>query len=82
MNETRCHQLINQAISLFALDLSNMIVLTEAATGYYMLTPLIAALAGAERVPPAAARAAVLPTRRHRPAGGAAVRPVEAVGKA
>jgi hypothetical protein len=32
------------------LDLKGLHVLTEAATGYYILTPLIAALAGADRV--------------------------------
>jgi hypothetical protein len=50
INELRCRKLIERAISTFELELSDRIVLTEAATGYYMLTPLIAALAGAERV--------------------------------
>jgi len=50
MNERRCHKLITQAIGCFGLDLSGRVVLTEAATGYYILTPLIAALAGAKQV--------------------------------
>ena len=50
MNEIRCRHLIKQAIDVFALDLSGLVVLTEAASGYYSLTPLIAALAGADRV--------------------------------
>ena len=50
MNEARCLRLTQDAIEKFALQLSGLTVLTEAATGYYALTPLIAALAGAERV--------------------------------
>ncbi len=50
MNEHRCRRLIESAVAKFALDLSGLVVLTEAATGYYILTPLIAALAGAHRV--------------------------------
>lgn len=50
MNEARCLRLIQSAIATFELDLSGLVVLTEAATGYYMLTPLIVALAGANRV--------------------------------
>lgn len=46
----RCRRLIENAIATFQLDLSGWVVLTEAATGYYILTPLIAALAGAENV--------------------------------
>jgi hypothetical protein len=38
------------AIQTFSLDLQGLRVLTEAATGYYSLTPLIAALAGARQV--------------------------------
>jgi len=49
-NEDRCKKLVNNAINTFALDLSGLIVLTEAATGYYLLTPVIAAIAGAKRV--------------------------------
>jgi len=50
MNEVRCRRLIDRAIATFELNLSGWVVLTEAATGYYMLTPLIAALAGADCV--------------------------------
>jgi len=50
MNLTRCRRLIDGAIATFELDLSSRVLLTEAATNYYMLTPLIAALAGAEQV--------------------------------
>jgi len=50
INEYRCRRLIKEAIKTFNLDLSGLIILTEAATGYYVLTPLIAALAGAEKV--------------------------------
>jgi hypothetical protein len=50
MHETRCRRLIQEGMSTFSLDLSGWIVLTEVATGYYELTPLIAALAGAKRV--------------------------------
>lgn len=50
MNELRCHRIIQQALKKFDLDLSHLRVLTEAATGYYILTPLIAATADAEKV--------------------------------
>lgn len=50
MNELRCRRLIQQALKKFNLDLSGLRILTEAATGYYMLTTLIAALADAENV--------------------------------
>jgi len=50
MNHIRIHGLIENAIHTFSLDLHGIQVLTEAATGYYVLTPLIAALAGADRV--------------------------------
>jgi hypothetical protein len=50
MNEARCRRLIAQALTTFDLNLSGLRVLTEAATGYYILTPLVAALAGAEQV--------------------------------
>jgi hypothetical protein len=49
-NEIRCRRLVEGAIGQFSLNLQDHIVLTEAATGYYILTPLIAALAGAKRV--------------------------------
>ena len=50
MNEARCKRLARQAIADLSLDLEGLCVLTEAATGYYALTPLLAALAGAEHV--------------------------------
>jgi hypothetical protein len=46
----RILQLIGERIAHFRLDLAGLTVLTEAATGYYRLTPVIAALAGADRV--------------------------------
>ncbi len=46
----RVSRLIRDAIARFELDLTDMTVLTEAATGYYASTPVIAALAGAKRV--------------------------------
>ncbi len=45
MRESR---LINNAISNFNLDLRGLTVLTEAASGHYVWTPIIAALSGAE----------------------------------
>ena len=39
-----------QRIALLGLDLSGLTVITEAATGYYASTAVIAALAGARRV--------------------------------
>lgn len=50
MNEIRAQQLVRQAIKTFSLDLHGLVVLTEAASGLYALTPLIAACAGADRV--------------------------------
>jgi hypothetical protein len=50
MNELRIRRLIDKSISTFRLDLKDTIILTEAATGYYILTPIIAAIAGAEKV--------------------------------
>jgi len=44
--------------------------------------PVSARLAGTQRVPAAAAGAAILPARRHRAACGTAVRPVEGVAEA
>lgn len=49
-NTDRCLKLIHQSLCTFGLDLEGLTVLTEAASGYYMLTPFIAALAGAARV--------------------------------
>lgn len=50
LNEQRCRRLVDSAIEKFSLDLSGLVVLTEAASGNFSLTPLIAAVAGAERV--------------------------------
>jgi hypothetical protein len=47
---TRIDALVDRAIADFELDLSGLVVLTEAASGPYLHTPLLAALAGAERV--------------------------------
>lgn len=49
-DQNRCYRLIQEATRIFDLNLSGWVILTEAATGYYVLTPLIAALAGAKRV--------------------------------
>jgi len=49
-NEARCRRLIDEAINTLSLNLRGNIVLTEAATGYYALTSMIAALGGAEYV--------------------------------
>ena len=39
---------IREAVKRLELDLSGKVVLTEAATGAYIVTPVLAALAGAE----------------------------------
>jgi hypothetical protein len=44
----RIRRLLTETIKLFDLDLRGMTVLTEAASGNYYVTPLIAALAGAK----------------------------------
>ena len=50
INRHRCRRLIEGAIESLSLDLSGLVVLTEAASGNFSLTPMIAALAGADRV--------------------------------
>lgn len=50
MNIKRIEKLIGDAIDIYDLDLSGLIVFTEAASGNYVVTPLIAALAGSDRV--------------------------------
>jgi hypothetical protein len=50
MNENRVRRLVDESITTFNLDLSGLTVLTEAATGYYVLTPIIAAIANANKV--------------------------------
>lgn len=47
---SRVRRLVRDAIARFELDLTDLTVLTEAATDYYALTPVIAALAGAKQV--------------------------------
>ncbi len=49
-NPTRLVKLINNAITFLRLDLSGLTVLTEAASGPYVATPVIAAVAGAKHV--------------------------------
>lgn len=46
----RVEALMRHSIRVFSLDLGKFVVLTEAASGFYALTPLIAALAGAKTV--------------------------------
>ncbi|RKU06098.1 hypothetical protein C6502_21675 [Candidatus Poribacteria bacterium] len=50
MNVKRIEKLIPDAIDTYDLDLSGLTVFTEAASGNYVVTPLIAALAGSDRV--------------------------------
>lgn len=50
MNYERARWLVAKARERLELDLSGMVVLTEAATRYYALSPLIGAQAGAEKV--------------------------------
>ncbi|MYE91551.1 hypothetical protein F4X33_21435, partial [Candidatus Poribacteria bacterium] len=50
MNIERIEKLINNAIDTYDLNLSGLTVFTEAASGNYVVTPLIAALAGSDRV--------------------------------
>lgn len=50
LNPRRVISLIEQAIDVLELDLSGLSVVTEAASGPYVVTPVIAARAGAERV--------------------------------
>ncbi len=50
LNPFRLLSLIQKQISFLQLDLSGLTVLTEAASGSYVVTPVIASLAGAKRV--------------------------------
>ena len=50
MNIKRIEKLIGNAIDTYDLDLSGLTVFTEAASGNYVVTPLIAALAGSDQV--------------------------------
>jgi hypothetical protein len=46
-DEQRCHKLVEESVRKFDLDLSGLTILTEAATGYYAMTAMIAGRAGA-----------------------------------
>ena len=50
LNLHRCRRLAEEAIDRFSLDLRGLVILTEAATNYFSLTPMVAAMAGADRV--------------------------------
>jgi hypothetical protein len=50
MSERRTWRVIDQAIDAMAVDLGGLVVYTEAASGPYLWTPLLAARAGAEHV--------------------------------
>ncbi len=50
LNPHRLVSLMRQAVERCDLQLQNAIVLTEAATGAYAVTPVVAAMAGAEKV--------------------------------
>jgi len=49
-NPLRVVDLIRDTISFLDLDLTGLVILTEAASGPYVVTPVIAALAGAKKV--------------------------------
>lgn len=49
-NPLRLKRLIRETIDFLKLDLSGLTVLTEAASGPYVVTPIIAAMAGAKKV--------------------------------
>lgn len=49
-NPIRLKNLIREAIAFTELNLSGLVVLTEAASGPYVVTPVVAALAGADEV--------------------------------
>ena len=46
----RINKILNQCINRFNLDLTDLTVLTEAATGPYLYSPVMAALGGAGKV--------------------------------
>jgi hypothetical protein len=50
LNNLRMLRLVRAAVERCRLDLRGAVVLTEAATGAYVVTPVLAALAGADRV--------------------------------
>src|SRR5256885_16892305 len=50
LHPMRLARLVDEAVARLRLDLRDAVVLTEAATGSYAVTPVIAARAGAARV--------------------------------
>ncbi len=48
--EKRINKILRQCIEQFNLNLEGLVVFTEAATGHYLHTPILAALAGAKKV--------------------------------
>lgn len=50
MSLHRINKLLKDCVSTFVLDLNELVILTEAATGAYLYTPVMAALAGAKMV--------------------------------
>jgi hypothetical protein len=72
--ERRAARLLRQAIADYALDLSGLTVFTEAASGPYLQTPILAALAGAERVYAQTADSAYAPKEEVRSATEAAAK--------
>lgn len=50
MNIERINSLLRQVISKFDISLDRYCVLTEAASGYFIITPLLAAMGGSRRV--------------------------------
>ena len=65
----RLVRLMTAAIERCELDLSGRVVLTEAATGAYAVTPVLAALAGAQVYALAAATRYATPGAGHRDRG-------------
>lgn len=50
LNPVRMNRLMREAVDRCELDLKGLTILTEAATGSYIVTPILAAMAGAGRV--------------------------------
>ena len=50
LNPQRLVRLMQEAVERCKLDLSGKVILTEAATGAYVVTPVLAAMAGAQKV--------------------------------
>ena len=49
-NERRIDRIVRECIQEFSLDLSGLVVFTEAASGAYLYSPILSALAGADKV--------------------------------